>query len=1111
MVWATLAVLAASVVISALLAPRIPDQQAARLSDFGLPTADSARAVSVVFGTVLVQGPNIVWAGDFEADPIRQTTGLKIRGLKISKRRATVGYRYFAGIHFVVSHTVEKLLAIFVDDDILTVTDLDDNASFNIDEPNRFGGREGSGGLRGTFDVMFGAPDQGANDYLTSQVNFVPGYRGLLSVVLNRFYLGNSPMFPPWSFLVQRVNTNLQGESIWYPEKAGIFSQEGTDGLQEFINGTDEDGNPNPPSVATPEVIDLNPAHIIYSVLTELIGIPASRIDDTLFRAAADTLYDEQFGLSYVWDDASSYDDFIRRVVDHIDATLHVDPVTSLWGLYLIRTIADEDIDIVFDESNSTLDEFNREGYGELYSEIDIKSVDRFTGNEIGIRETNDALVRIQGGPNGTEQTFDMAFDLHVRRIIASRNRLFNSIPKCHGTLEADHSRCYNRFVGEPIFISSRKYGFELLKARITQVRFRNFNTMRGQIEWIQDYREADSTVPFTSADNREQEIEIADPGALFNARPLDFSPVQMHWGFLDEADLRVPRFQSRLIFVDDDSGAPHVGFHAYADDVERISDAGFSREYEPVSPSPRGDSWIDDNHFDASNIPLEELVLEESIVVSMVLLPPMGGANQIHRSEVVIIADLSNYPIIGVRRGALGSRVIIKRDPLDTYGPTDGQQFLINSYWLPEDVAYDRQSGAQEVFVTPFTQAQALPIAQAQPVIEYLSMPVSWYLPPASLKINGERWPIFSDLNNAEINYVVFDPYDDIDATVSDDAQGAGIAPPFRSILTVREFIGNAILYSEDFTGGNMATVDGAALWQSVLDNSILSDPQEADALIGGYAAAGLSGGGRLPDTRFVITLQLVDDADATKSSELREHVVRGAGGWGFGWGTPEARKFRTLAPPGTTAPQAGTIPTRFDYTLPTRADTVELGPLSFSNPAGYVTYGFESIEPMTDDGAYYVEYQHAGTRNDNGSVGFQQIGVSLNSWLGSASTGVGIYDDGQVFIAAANPETVPFTLGARVGAALIIDGAERRVQYYMDGVAVGPEILITNDPDAVFVPAATSRNGEIVSLFVAGEVAHAPAGTTPWPQYQDDPPPAPPTPPGGAPTITSNERFIY
>ena len=82
MVWTFIARLVLGLVLSAIsyaLSPRpkIEKPQAAGLDDFSLPTAEEGRPIPVVFGTVLITGPNVVWAGDLNVDPIKKKGGKK--------------------------------------------------------------------------------------------------------------------------------------------------------------------------------------------------------------------------------------------------------------------------------------------------------------------------------------------------------------------------------------------------------------------------------------------------------------------------------------------------------------------------------------------------------------------------------------------------------------------------------------------------------------------------------------------------------------------------------------------------------------------------------------------------------------------------------------------------------------------------------------------------------------------------------------------------------------------------------------------------------------------------------------------------------------------------
>lgn len=47
------------------------------LKDFDVPVAEQGRPVPVVFGTVLVEGANVLWYGDLSSTPIKTKGGKK--------------------------------------------------------------------------------------------------------------------------------------------------------------------------------------------------------------------------------------------------------------------------------------------------------------------------------------------------------------------------------------------------------------------------------------------------------------------------------------------------------------------------------------------------------------------------------------------------------------------------------------------------------------------------------------------------------------------------------------------------------------------------------------------------------------------------------------------------------------------------------------------------------------------------------------------------------------------------------------------------------------------------------------------------------------------------
>lgn len=66
-----LVVLVISSLISYAMMPKPPAAQSpAELKDFDLPTAEEGRPVPVVFGTVKITGPNVLWYGDLSVSAI---------------------------------------------------------------------------------------------------------------------------------------------------------------------------------------------------------------------------------------------------------------------------------------------------------------------------------------------------------------------------------------------------------------------------------------------------------------------------------------------------------------------------------------------------------------------------------------------------------------------------------------------------------------------------------------------------------------------------------------------------------------------------------------------------------------------------------------------------------------------------------------------------------------------------------------------------------------------------------------------------------------------------------------------------------------------------------
>ena len=58
-------------VLSYALQPKPPKPKPPSLQDLDIPTAEVGRPLPVVFGTVRVTGPNVLWYGDLSTESIK--------------------------------------------------------------------------------------------------------------------------------------------------------------------------------------------------------------------------------------------------------------------------------------------------------------------------------------------------------------------------------------------------------------------------------------------------------------------------------------------------------------------------------------------------------------------------------------------------------------------------------------------------------------------------------------------------------------------------------------------------------------------------------------------------------------------------------------------------------------------------------------------------------------------------------------------------------------------------------------------------------------------------------------------------------------------------------
>ena len=284
---------------------------------------------------------------------------------------SVVGYKYYMGLHIQAClGGADEFLGIVAGEKTAWEGAVTGNTQIYLDVPDLFGGDKKEGGLQGYVDVEFGREDQARNDYLLAQLGGdIPAFRGVFGLVCRKIYCcATSPYMKAWWLKLRR-----QPAAHWYAATCNI-----------------NDGS-------------ANPAHIIYECMTSEIwgmGCGPGLMNDDKFKAAADTLHAEGFGLSLKLTKPSAVEDFILDICRHIQAVTGFDHDDGTIYLKLIRDDYDADVIPEFRTDDGTLlgvDKFARPSPGEIVNQINLTYCVRGETDTTTITGHNLASIQAQG------------------------------------------------------------------------------------------------------------------------------------------------------------------------------------------------------------------------------------------------------------------------------------------------------------------------------------------------------------------------------------------------------------------------------------------------------------------------------------------------------------------------------------------------------------------------------------------------------------------------------------------------------------------------------------------------------------------------------------------
>lgn len=537
----TLLLYAAFFVVSELLRPKpkLESAKPAGLGDFQFPTATEGRSVPLLWGTIQIAGPNVVWYGDLEQVPITE----KVKTGMFSSENVVIGFQYYVGIQFALCRgTVNELRAIWIGDDKIYSGTVADGGTVSIDEPKLFGGKKSNGGVVGTFRFHAGSQSQAVNPYLSSKsvVSATVGSGGsgysvgqVLTVVGGTFTTAATFEVTTVSVgAVTGVNLLSGGTYTAAPSNPAATTDTGTGctlnltfsaplqsagGDTPAYRGTSYGvfekgyvGNstsikpwkfevrriPTGPATGANEsvngTLDANPVNVIYEIMTDKdwgLGFDTTDIDTSSFSAAGVTLKAEGNGYSFLLDSPTGAVDLIKEVERQIDGIVFYDMSTGKWKVSLAR--GGYDINTVPELTPTNvveLKDFSRGSWEDTTNQVRVQFNDRADSYKTTYALAQDmANVRLQNGVNVNAQvSFPGVKDKTLANQIVWRQLRSLSYPLVKASLVVDRT-FFGVQPAQVLALTDVDLGITKLPVRVTKIDFGELEDNRITLDVVQD------------------------------------------------------------------------------------------------------------------------------------------------------------------------------------------------------------------------------------------------------------------------------------------------------------------------------------------------------------------------------------------------------------------------------------------------------------------------------------------------------------------------------------------------------------------------------------------------------------------------------------------------
>lgn len=570
--------------------------------------------------------------------------------------------------------------------------------------------------------------------------------------------------------------------------------------------------------LGAPNYKDMNPAHIIYRLLTEpkwQINLPSTMLNDAKWAATADKLHAEGFGLSFRFSTATETRQHIQKVLDHINGYFKHDAVTNTISLELIRGGYSLAGLTVLDNDNSELEEYQYSMTGgDLPNEVIVKWRDDNEEVKMSAPATNLGSVNAQGGVIRTEQDYEGVHRSDLADSLARRDARVLAANLKKMTRKTNRL-LWNHVRGDVVLVTDELLNIVSAPYRIVDIDKGSVSTGEITVQLVEDVFGLDLTVFTTPTPGTNFDTEESAAAADIRFMELPYYLVNTAVSEADRAVLPPGYGFAVALAQRNELGAFSASYDLYSSlDALTYTSADSGAGYVPVGIL---EAALTKTSTEFGVIPSTDFAVEnmdETQEIIFVIGEELLAVDEIN-------GDLNT---VRVRRGVADS--VPLEHPAGTKvfviipnAARDATTRLVGDivYYKPQPIIAGVPVPLNDIAATQFT----------------FSRRAERPYPPGAFQVNGAQWP---ELVAAGQVVFTWTHRDRITQTVAlDDYTAASIGPEVGTTYTVQLYSGATLLRT---AAGLAAPTYTYALADIIADGDPASVTVRASSVRGGLSS---------------------------------------------------------------------------------------------------------------------------------------------------------------------------------------------------------------------------------------------------------------------------------